>query len=73
MNWHIVLTDNTVTCFLIRAYFTVVPWQSTLRPFLTDRAPLSSKCFHSSIASIFRKDDHRFARPYYAPLAGYNC
>jgi hypothetical protein len=73
MNWHIVLTENSITCCLIQAYFTVVPWQSKMLPFLTDRAPLSSGRFLSSVASVLRKNDHRFARFYFAPLAGYIC
>jgi hypothetical protein len=55
MNRHIVLTENSVSCCLIQAYFTVVPWQSTPLLFLTGHAPLSSGRFLSSAACVFVK------------------
>jgi len=71
MNRHIVLTENSVTCCLIQAYFTVVPWQSTPLLFLGDHAPLLSGRFLSSVALTLRKGDHQFARLCLVPLAGY--
>jgi hypothetical protein len=71
MNRHIVLTENLVSCCLIQAYFTVVPWQSTPLLFLTGRAPLLIGRFPSSIALIRRKGVHRFAPLCFVLWAGY--
>jgi hypothetical protein len=71
MNRHITLTENSASCCLIQAYFTVVPWQSTPLLFLTGRVPPLIERFLSLVALIHRKDDHRFARLCFSPWAGY--